>query len=136
MSSQPAANELLATKTLPPFTQDEIRSFLKTVGDDNPLHHDFDLARTVGFARPPLPGMMLMIQLERFVDSVTQAQPVTHFACRFVRPILFGATLTLAAQPMVRRTDGELSGLRLTVTADGVVSITAEVTLAPAPSAR
>lgn len=127
-----SSTQTIATETLGPFSERDMLSYLKASRDDNLVHRDDQVAAAAGFVGRPMPGMMLMAQLERLIDSLRQRQRVTRFACRFLNPIYIGTTMIVTARAISYHNDGSIEELLITVLADGKEALLGQAKLTPA----
>lgn len=76
-----------------PVSSRHVAAYASASGDDNPIHSDIDMARSLGFAAPLIHGLFVM----GFIESACQAWQlcgeVAEIESRFVSPVTHGAEL-------------------------------------------
>jgi acyl dehydratase len=124
-----------ASRSLGPFDEGMILSYVSAAGDDNPVHQDAAVARAAGFANILVPGMLLAAHIAHALEETPTVQELRGLSTRFARPVLPGQTLRLEARPIAQHPkDRMVMILRLKVHGpDGLVVMgEAEVRLSPA----
>jgi len=126
MSQSVAVGHRLTPLAVPQITQDEVNAYLVVSGDDNPLHTDRDLAYRAGLANIPVPGMMVMAQMEQFIYSWAPCRNITKLMSRFVVPVLVDGDLGLEGRVVALDADAGQAVLRVTAAQAGKISVIAE----------
>jgi acyl dehydratase len=121
-----------AVRTVGPITRTDIVRYQGASGDFNPIHHDDEVARQVGYPTAFAVGMLPAGLLAAHAATLFGATAVRRFTARFREQVWPGESLTLAAQVTER---SELAAgvqrvvVELTCTRDGggvAVAATAE----------
>jgi len=115
-----------------PFDAAALRAYAQAARDDNPLHHDAQMAARAGFGDILVPGMLIMAHIARALAQAPGVARITALSTRFARPVLPGQALVLRGQRVARTASGD-SIYRLKVTGpEGLVIMAeAEVTHHP-----
>jgi acyl dehydratase len=127
--SLPAPGERLPERNIGPFDAAALARYAEVSGDDNPLHLDDALARSVGFPAPPVHGMKLLAAFEPMLAAWRGDLLLTRLAGKFVQPVLRGERVLLSGR--VLRSSAE-EGVFLRLFAHGearVPAIIGEATL-------
>jgi acyl dehydratase len=115
---------------LGPFDPPALARYARASGDDNPLHLDSALARRIGLADVPVHGMLVMGAIAPILAAWRDDLTLQRLAAKFVRPVLAGVPVVLAAR-VARRSEASLL-LRLTATiGGGDLALLGEATLVP-----
>jgi acyl dehydratase len=129
----PALGERLAEMRIGPFDAQALARYARASGDDNPLHLDDALARSIGLEAPPVQGMKLLAAFEPMLAAWRGDLVLTRLAGKFVQPVLRGEEVVLSGRVLrVSMADGVF----LRLFAHGptrVPAIIAEATLRLAP---
>lgn len=96
LASIPAPPALL-TLDAGPVTAVDLALFAAASGDHNPLHLDAQVARSVGFDRPVVHGMLVMAHAGRLFTRHFGAGTVLRLQTRFTGSALMDDTLHLQA---------------------------------------
>lgn len=120
-----APGHRLSGCALPLADMPAIRAYLAASGDDNPLHHDPEVARRAGFAQVLVPGMMIAGQVATLLAKILAGRRIEGLETRFVVPVVAGSALHLEGRVVAVRADGAAI-LRLTVRLDGQVAVLGE----------
>ena len=80
-----------------PVTAIDLALFAAASGDHNPLHLDADVARTAGFDRPVVHGMLIMACVARLLTQQFGAGRLSALQTRFIGVAKLGDTLKLSA---------------------------------------
>lgn len=114
-----------------PFGAEGVAAYAAASGDDNPLHTDPALAARAGLVRPPIHGMLIMGCFEPYLHAWRAECVVLKLSAKFIRPVLVGDAVTLAAK-VVRAAADQPAVLRLTArnAVEEIVCL-AEIFLAP-----
>lgn len=110
--------------------RDTISAYLRAAGDDNPLHSDSATARRAGFADVIVPGMLIMGQIASAVAAWSGPRVLCDLTARFVEPVVFGATVTVAGRVVALRADGAAI-MRITAGPPRRPHVLAEAVIAP-----
>jgi acyl dehydratase len=94
----PAPGERLPDSHIGPFDADAVSRYAEISGDDNPLHLDEALAKSIGFAAPPVHGMRLLAAFEPMLATWRPDLVVESFGGKFVQPILLGEKVVLSGR--------------------------------------
>ncbi|MBB6627303.1 MaoC family dehydratase N-terminal domain-containing protein [Nocardioides sp. KIGAM211] len=103
------------------ITRADLVAYAAASGDQNPIHQDEDVARSVGLPGVIAHGMYTMALAARAVATWFPGAEVVSFGCKFTSPVVVpaegGVDLVVTGE-----TKGESEGLTtvaLTVTCDG-----------------
>ena len=80
-----------------PVSAVDLALFAAASGDHNPLHLDGEVARSAGFERPVVHGMLTMAYAARLFTQSFGAARVRSLQTRFVGVALLGDTIDLEA---------------------------------------
>ena len=125
----PAPGDRLPETHIGPFDADALARYAQISGDDNPLHLDDGLAKSIGFAAPPVHGMRLLAAFEPMLAAWRPDLIVANLGGKFVRPVLRGEKVVLSGR--VLRSSNE-EGVFVRLLAHGgerVPAVIAEATL-------
>ena len=85
----------------------DVAEFVDSIGDHNPIHHDYEYAATTRFEKPLVPGMWTAGLMSAVLGtrlpgpgSIYVSQQLT-----FSRPVYFGDTITARAEVVERLVD-------------------------------
>jgi acyl dehydratase len=118
--------EILPGLVVAAITQAQVDAYVDASGDHNPLHHDLDLARSVGLAGIPVPGMLIMAQLAQCAIRWPRCADVVRVSARFVSPVFVGNGIEVGGRVVAA---DEASGdviLRLTAKQNGKIAVLGE----------
>jgi acyl dehydratase len=118
--------EVLEGFALGEITQAEVDAYVAASGDDNPLHRDAELARSVGLAGIPVPGMLIMAQLARCARGWPRAGKVTKLSARFVSPVIVGNGVEIGGRVVAMDDATGEAILRLTAKHRGKIAVLGE----------
>ena len=103
------------------ITRADLVRYAAASGDDNPIHQDEAVARSVGLPGVIAHGMYTMALAARAVDAWFPGAEVVSFGCKFTNPVVVpadgGAEVEVAGE-VKDATDG-LTTVSLTVTCGG-----------------
>ena len=109
----------LATQVYTVTSADLVR-YAAASGDQNPIHQDEEVARSVGLPGVIAHGMYTMALAARAVETWFPGAEVLSFGCKFTSPVVVpaegGAEVEVAGE--ASEADG-LTTVKLTVTWDG-----------------
>jgi acyl dehydratase len=110
----------LATQTYTVTRADLVR-YAAASGDQNPIHQDEAVARSVGLPGVIAHGMYTMALAARAVDAWFPGAEVVSLGCKFTNPVVVpaegGVDVEVAGE--VRSAEDGLTTVALTVTCDG-----------------
>jgi acyl dehydratase len=124
---------------LGPVDAQQTARYLATARDDNPLHFDPKIARSVGLDGPILPGMMMMGLFERALSEWRKTGRVARLFALFVRPAPVGGRLAIGGNLVLHpnREEKERQIVRLIVRREqGPIVCIGEASIGSEPSAR
>lgn len=102
-------------------TRADLVRYAAASGDQNPIHQDESVARSVGLPGVIAHGMLTLGLVARAVAEWTDGAEVVEIGCRFTNPVVVpaedAATVTVAAT--VKSVDEGLATLALEVTSEG-----------------
>jgi acyl dehydratase len=116
---------VIAGDTLEPrtysVTRADLVAYADASGDQNPIHHDDDVARSVGLPGVIAHGMFTMALAARAVEDWTGGAEVVDLGCKFTSPVVVPAEGSVAVRigGTVKSVDDGLATLALEVTCDG-----------------
>ncbi|MBZ0217973.1 MAG: MaoC family dehydratase [Fimbriimonadaceae bacterium] len=111
---------------IPVITQDQINAYLSASGDDNPLHTDPELARRIGLDGIPIPGMLVMALVSKFVQQWCYCRTVSKLTTRFISPVIVDGGIIIEARVVALDVASHRAILRITVAQNGKVAAMAE----------
>lgn len=91
------------------ITQRDVTRYQDISGDHNPIHHDEEFARALGFEKPIVPGLFLLAFVQPLTD-VLDLQ-IASLRARFVAPLMVGENLKISLQ---QRANNKARGYFLT----------------------
>jgi acyl dehydratase len=94
----PALGERLPEMRIGPFDALALARYAEASGDDNPLHLDDALARSIGLEAPPVHGMKLLAAFEPMLAAWRGDLVLTRLAGKFVQPVLRGEAIVLSGR--------------------------------------
>jgi len=102
-------------------TRADLAAYADASGDQNPIHQDDDVARSVGLPGVIAHGMFTMALAARAVEDWTGAAEVVELGCKFTSPVVVPAagTVTVTIGGTVKSVADGLATLALEVTCDG-----------------
>lgn len=118
MNNLPEVGDRMPERRIAPFTTAHLIAYAQASGDTNPLHLDFELARKVGLAAPPVHGMLLLASFEPALRDWRPDLRIERLSGRFTQPILVGEAITLSAR-VVRSQSDESPRVLLRLLANG-----------------
>ena len=76
------------------FTQEQVNAFAQITGDDNPLHIDYEFAKTTPFGRPIVHGFLAGAVFSRIFGTLFPGEGTIYISqeMRFRAPIFTGKT--------------------------------------------
>ena len=96
--SLPAIGDRVPDWRIGPFDADALGRYAEVSGDDNPLHLDDALARSIGFPAPPVHGMKLLAAFEPMLAAWRRDLFLARLSGKFVQPVLRGESVTLSGR--------------------------------------
>ncbi|MGH3347831.1 MAG: MaoC/PaaZ C-terminal domain-containing protein [Nocardioides sp.] len=114
------AGDTLETRSYA-VTRADLVAYADASGDQNPIHQDDDVARSVGLPGVIAHGMFTMALAARAVEDWTGAAEVVELGCKFTSPVVVPAagTVTVTIGGTVKSVADGLATLALEVTCDG-----------------
>jgi acyl dehydratase len=114
------AGDTLQTRSYA-VTRADLVAYADASGDQNPIHQDDDVARSVGLPGVIAHGMFTMALAARAVEDWTGAAEVVELGCKFTSPVAVPAagTVTVTIGGTVKSVTDGLATLALEVTCDG-----------------
>lgn len=135
-ASTPKIGEELPASEIGAFTQLQVMRYVEASGDQNPLHIDATMARSVGLAGCVVHGMLVVGQFEEMIRRWRSDAWLMGTSTRFVNPLLVDEPLTIAGRivaqhgtdpfDLVVRLIVRGSGNRIICLSDGQVRIDAK----------
>jgi short-subunit dehydrogenase/acyl dehydratase/acyl carrier protein len=109
------------------FGLEDFAAFARASGDENPLHHDADFARRVGFAAPIVPLHMALAPLSRIAGMIFPGEPSLYLGheVRAVEPIPYGAEVVYSARIVAIQAAHRVLTLRVLALLGSTVAIDA-----------
>lgn len=130
-ASLPAPGDRLPEWRIGPFDADALARYAEVSGDDNPLHLDDVLARSIGFPAPPVHGMKLLAAFEPMLIAWRRDLFLSRLSGKFVQPILRGESVVLTGR-VLRSSEQEGVFIRLFAHGDArVPAIIGEASMIP-----
>ena len=110
----------LATQTYTVTRADLVR-YAAASGDQNPIHQDEEVARSVGLPGVIAHGMYTMALAARAVDAWFPGAEVVSFGCKFTNPVVVPAEggVDVEVSGEVKSAVDGLTTVALTVTCEG-----------------
>ncbi len=102
-------------------TRADLVAYADASGDQNPIHQDDDVARSVGLPGVIAHGMYTMALAARAVSDWTGAADVVELGCKFTSPVVVPAegSVVVTVAGTVKSVDDGLATLALQVRCDG-----------------
>ena len=102
-------------------TRADLVAYADASGDQNPIHQDDDVARSVGLPGVIAHGMYTMALAARAVSDWTGAAEVVELGCKFTSPVVVPAegSVVVTVGGTVKTVADGLATLALEVTCDG-----------------
>ena len=103
-------------------TRADLLAYAEASGDDNPIHQDESVARSVGLPGVIAHGMYTMALAARAVSAWFPGAEVVSFGCKFTNPVVVPAEGGVEIEVAGESSTGEdgLTTVTLTVTCSGV----------------
>lgn len=102
-------------------TRADLVRYAAASGDQNPIHQDEEVARSVGLPGVIAHGMYTMALAARAVEAWFPGAEVVSFGCKFTNPVVVpaegGVDVEVAGE--VRSAEDGLTTVALTVTCEG-----------------
>jgi acyl dehydratase len=109
----------LAAQTYP-ITRADLVAYAAASGDQNPIHQDEEVARSVGLPGVIAHGMFTMALAARAVSTWFPGAEVVSFGCKFTSPVVVPAEGAVDVEVAGEATEADgLTTVKLTVTCDG-----------------
>lgn len=105
------------------FTADDVAAFARLSGDDNPIHLDGAAARTAGFEREVVHGVLVVSLISRLLGTVLPGPGTILLGqeLRYRRPVHVGDRLRASVEVLTVREDKPDITLRTWVESDEIV---------------
>ncbi|MGI8523369.1 MAG: MaoC/PaaZ C-terminal domain-containing protein [Nocardioides sp.] len=102
-------------------TRDDLVRYAAASGDQNPIHQDDDVARSVGLPGVIAHGMFTMALAARAVATWTDGAEVVELGCKFTNPVVVpeGAGVEVVVGGTVKAAADGRTTLELEVTCGG-----------------
>ena len=101
-------------------TRADLVRYAQASGDDNPIHQDEEVARSVGLPGVIAHGMYTMALAARAVSTWFPGAEVVSFGCKFTNPVVVPAEGGVEVQVAGEATQADgLTTVALTVTCEG-----------------
>ncbi len=112
--------DVLPTQTYP-LTRADLVAYAAASGDPNPIHHDEDVARSVGLPGVIAHGMLTMALVGRAVATWTDGAEVIELGCKFTNPVVVPAegAVEIVVAGTVKSLGDSLATIALEVTCGG-----------------
>ncbi|WP_244931406.1 MaoC/PaaZ C-terminal domain-containing protein [Nocardioides sp. W7] len=103
------------------ITRADLVAYAAASGDQNPIHQDEEVARSVGLPGVIAHGMYTMALTARAVATWFPGAEVVSLGCKFTNPVVVPAEGAVAIEVAgeVKASEDGLTTLALTVTCDG-----------------
>jgi acyl dehydratase len=105
------------------FTLEDVAAFARLSGDENPVHLDADAARSAGFEREIVHGVLVVSLISRLLGTVLPGPGTILLGqeLRYRRPVYPGDRLRATVEVTNVRADKPVITLRTTIETDEVV---------------
>lgn len=79
------------------LSAEDVRTFARLTGDDNPIHVDEEYARETRFGKPIVHGVLLLGIISKVLgrDFPGHGSIAVAISCRFLRPVPVGSEITV-----------------------------------------
>lgn len=137
MTPQPDKGHVFPDHTCGTIDQDRVQSYADVSGDDNPIHTDAAVARSIGLDGTIIQGMLLMALADQALGVWLPAATCRRLAVRFARPAPTGASIVVGGRVVQRDAAGgtDTATLRIFVKGEtGTVFAMAEAVVAFSPA--
>lgn len=113
------------------FTQDDVTTFARLSGDDNPVHLDEAAAQRMGFSGTIVHGMLAAGLISRLLGTRLPGPGTIYLRqeLRFLRPIAPGQSVVATVSVSGRRDDKPILELATVITSDGDTVIDGSATV-------
>lgn len=102
------------------ITRADLVAYAAASGDQNPIHQDEEVARSVGLPGVIAHGMYTMALAARAVSTWYPGAEVVSFGCKFTSPVVVPAEGGVAVEVAGDATEADgLTTVKLNVTCDG-----------------
>ena len=91
----------------------EIAKYADASGDNNPVHTDQQLAKSVGLDDVPVQGMLLMALINNYLEDWKHHSATRKLSVRFVAPALANQDLKITARIVVADERNQTAILRV-----------------------
>ena len=118
------------TRTL---TAEDVRTFAKLTGDDNPIHVDEAYAQNTRFGKPIVHGVLLLGIISKVLgrDFPGHGSVAVAISCRFLRPVPVGSEITVEIKVAEKIDQRKHVRGRVFVYHEGKMALGGEATLIP-----
>jgi acyl dehydratase len=113
------------------FSEQDVVSFARLTGDDNPIHLDDSVAARYGFDRRVVHGMLVAALISRVLGTALPGPGTIYLGqtLRFVKPVYLGTPVTVEVEVIGRREDKPILELVTRVLADGALAVDGAATV-------
>ncbi len=94
----PAPGERLPETQIGPFDVAALARYADVSGDDNPLHLDDALARSLGLPASPVHGMKLLAAFEPMLAAWRSDLALRRLSGKFIQPVFRGEKVVLSGR--------------------------------------
>ena len=103
-----------------------MESYLTLSGDTNPLHSDTEIAEKMGFARIPVPGMLIMAYFSQILADWQCNHTAHKLGAKFLRPIFLDGELKISGTVVSVKPESCQAVIRLKAEQDGKIGAIGE----------
>ena len=107
MSARPDTGHVFPDHACGAIHQDRVRGYADVSGDDNPIHTDAAIARSIGLDGTIIQGMLLMALTDQALGAWLPGATCRRLSVRFARPAPTGTPIVVGGRVVQRDQAGE-----------------------------
>lgn len=88
---------------------ERVRRYAEASGDDNPIHTDEEVARSVGLGGTIIQGMLLMALADQALAAWRPQSACRRLTARFARPAMTGTAISVAGRVVKVEAEGSMT---------------------------
>lgn len=115
------------------LSAEDVRTFARVTGDDNPIHVDEEYAKETRFGKPIVHGVLLMGIISKVLgrDFPGHGSVAVSISCRFLRPVPVGSQITVEVKIFEKIDKHKHVKARAYIYREGKMVLSGEATIIP-----